>query len=286
MAEQLALDEVVGQRRAVDLNEGRPVLPRPGEVVDGLGGPLLPDPRRPPHEDGRERAQADAPEPFRDLQHGGASQRHRRRSGGVGHRQHEAVFEAAGLEHLPELDEEIREPNRLGQVVPRPGAKGFHSVLDVAVGRHHHDHRRRRTVGPQALQEVDAVAVGEASVEDEDVRGGGVDFRARLAEAFRGAHLEALGNQGLFRQDPENGLVVDHENAGAHAPSRGSVREKTAPRADPSRTRWNLGTDAPSTRKAHGAASSERQKIVLRTLSACRASETGSACSEGTTASI
>src|SRR5262249_44991292 len=50
--------------------------------------------------------------------------------------------------------------------------------------------------------------------------------------------------------------------------------------ADPSRTTWNFADESPSTRKPHGARSSDRQRIVLRTANVRSTSETASGAGE------
>ncbi len=227
VAEQLALDQVVRQGGAVDLEErGVRIGARPGQAVQKLRGALLADTGRTVHEDRRAGADADAPQAVDDLAHRVALRLDHRRALGAAAGDRQPVLQAARLQHLAQLHHQVGELHRLGQVVPGTGLERLDGVLDVSVGGHHDDDgaggvsaRGGGLVRPQALQEVDAVAVGQAAIENEDVRGAAAELDAGLPEGLGGAHLEPLGGQGLFRQDAEHRLVVHHQDAGAHRSS-------------------------------------------------------------------
>ncbi len=163
VAEELALDQRGGEGGDVDGDEGRP-LARP-VIVDGAGHQLLAGAALAgdEHRDGRGGGPADRlphPEHARALadERGVALARRAGGGGGDGGRLHRA---AKGVEERVEVE-------GLGDVVERPELHRVDGALAVPVGGGHH-HRKRRVGGAQLGEQLDAVAVLEAHVEEDAV---------------------------------------------------------------------------------------------------------------------
>ena len=111
----------------------------------------------------------------------------------------------------------------------------------------------------------DAVCEREPAAEQPSERTGPAVMQPRLA-------VESVAEEEALERDGRRIRVVG-KRVGAAAREHDEVARRESAtvslphdsNADPSSTRWNFATASPSTRKAQGARSSDRQKIVLRT---------------------
>ena len=168
MAEELALEEGLGQGRAVDLDEGR--------LVRGLfswmawANSSLPVPLSPRRSTEALRG-GDLADALQDREHRGA----------FAHQVVEAVFLLEALAQHPGLGQEapplegaldhelqLLDVHGLREVVLRPELHGPDRVLDRPIGRHDHDHGRGMHLADSA-QELDPVHPGQAEVGEHEV---------------------------------------------------------------------------------------------------------------------
>ncbi len=70
-------------------------------------------------------------------------------------------------------------------------------------------------LGPEALQDLDAVEAGEAQVEDDQVRDELLGQRQGLDPVAGALDLVALGPQGAAQDVGDRLVVLDHEDARA-----------------------------------------------------------------------
>jgi hypothetical protein len=208
VAEELALDEILGERGAVQPLERAPRAGR--EPVDGARDQLLSGPALAAHEHLRVA--------LRDLLHLGADLIERAALpdhlvGRAGQRAQALVLalerfqlERALHGHLQSLGTE-----RLLDEIHGAEADRLHRLLDGAVARHEHD----RQVGMRSLhrfEKGDAVLAGKAKVGEEEVHLLIAEHLFRFLGA-RGREdiVVALQARGGLEQD--GGLVVDDEDA-------------------------------------------------------------------------
>jgi hypothetical protein len=120
----------------------------------------------------------------------------------------------------------------LGGVVEGAEAHRADGALAVAIGRRHDDRHVGRFAAAQRLQEVDAVAVLQAYVEQHAVDGLGLQHRAGLREPRRRDGLVARPAQHAHEPLTQGPLVVDHQHrrhahASCAAAARGSSTTNT-----------------------------------------------------------
>ena len=216
VAEQLALQQLLRQRRRRDVDERlRRAL---AVVMDGLGGEVLPGARLAGQQHGRGRARRDAGEQRLDLHH-------RRRCPDD---RLEAVLAAlaaaqvahfaakpARLEPLLHHERHFVEVERLVDVVIRAEAHGFDRVLHARIRRHQDDER----FGRQLLdtpQHIQAVAVRQPQIQQDqvDLRRDLRDGRGR-GRCFRNG--VAVVSEPLTQRPPNQILVIhDEKVCGTH----------------------------------------------------------------------
>jgi hypothetical protein len=227
---QLALDEVFGNRPAVDRDEG---LRRAGRaVVDGPRHQLLADARL-----------------ARD-EHGGLEVGHageRREEGphglGAGHEAVEAVLPTHGsaqlavlphehlaLLHLAQGEGEVGRGEGLGEVVCRAALDGRQGVLVGAVGAHHH-HHHVGVLRAELFHQLEPRAARHTHVGDHKLHRVARHRGEGLVDAPHGQHLPPLLAQVGAQGEPEVFFIVDEQQLG----HRGTAM-KCTPRPSAHRT--------------------------------------------------
>ncbi len=99
---------------------------------------------------------------------------------------------------------------RLGQVVEGAGAEGFHGGVGVAVAGHQDD-LGGRIVAADLLQEVEAVAVLEADIDQHEVVGLLTELEARVGDARGSVDLETLAAEPVGHRLQQASIVVDQQ---------------------------------------------------------------------------
>ena len=212
VAEQLALDQPVGDRGAVDGDEGT-LAARP-QIVDGprdqllAGAALAPD----QHRDLRHR---DATDGLEDLLHDGAAAEQApelilRRD--LRAQPHHLALQLAAREQLAHLDAERLHLEGLGQVVGGAELHGLDGGGD-GPGAAQHDHRRRRRPAARAPR-AGRSRCGRASRGRAGSGPGAPRRAARSASStLAGGHHLALLLEQHAKRFLHPGLVVDHQDA-------------------------------------------------------------------------
>ena len=108
----------------------------------------------------------------------------------------------------------LLEIDRLGQVVKGAGFQRLDGVLGRAVGRDD-DAALRPPLGHQLFEQIQAQAVGQAHVGDDDVKAPGGQLVARLGHVGGAEHLVPGAQQGQLVQRTQIGFVVHHQHTGA-----------------------------------------------------------------------
>src|SRR5438045_3618064 len=233
VAEQLALEERLGERRAVQLDEG---------LLAAAGGLGVQEPRDDLlaraalalQQDRRGGAARDRPQPVERLAHGraaGLEERARR----TGAQRRHALAQPARLERLADLDEQVGKLDGLGEVVLRALPQRQDGVLDVGeIGRDQEERVEPALlrVAREAREHLDAVEVGKVAVQHHHVRGLGGEEPHALRAGLGRTDAIALAREGLAGDDPEGLLVVDEED-------RAHWTSTTAKRAPRSRPCWS-----------------------------------------------
>ena len=211
MSEQLALQQVLVQRRAVDHDERLAGAQR--QAVDFTRHDLLAHAALTADQDGRV-GRGDAFEEVEHLAH----------VTGVGddrvarcHALHVArqcivvALECLLLECLGEHGLEFREPAWLGEEVVRALLHGADRFFHGAVGGEHHDFRRRPVL-THLGQQVEPRAVRHAHVEQHQIEALTRERAARLGQVAGLLHAVARARQFTARQGPERRLVIDEQD--------------------------------------------------------------------------
>jgi hypothetical protein len=226
-AEELGLDEVVGEVRARERDEGA-ASPRAARV-DGLRDQALARAGLARHEHGRvaRRCHVD------DGAHLG--------EGGRVADEHDAVrvaplpvglasLDALELEHLDAAvdgDEERLELERLAEVVEGAGADRGHGVLELGE-RRHEDDLQRRAAREQAGAERVAAPVGELLVEEHHVDVARRREREGLVQASRRERGEPARGERVAQAAAQERVVVDDQH-GARAAGVGRALARDGP---------------------------------------------------------
>src|SRR5439155_1732846 len=109
--------------------------------------------------------------------------------------------------------DELPEGERLRQVVVAAGAEAREAVRQRVAGREEH-HRCVDTLRPERLADVPPVRVGQANVEDEDVRHGLGDAAEQVRAGGEALRLEALLAQAPDEDSAQLVVVLGDEDAG------------------------------------------------------------------------
>ena len=235
VAEELALEEVLGERGAVDGDEG--VVAAGALEVDGPGGHLLARPALAGDQDGRVR-RGDLLDEDVDLLHRPALADHLLEAVAVLEvplEEDVLLLEPPGGQAPADDDLQLLDVERLDDVVERPGLEGLDGLGDAAVGRDQDD-REVGPVFPGVAEDVHAVGPGHLDVGHDQVdlfllqdleapggREGGLDRVAFLLEDDREQVEEALFV--VDDQDRFHGLNLTRRRAGG----RGSVITTSVP---------------------------------------------------------
>ena len=122
----------------------------------------------------------------------------------------------------PEARCQLADAERLLDIVVRAKVERL-DLLRLAIARGEDDYRRLREL-PDLAQDVLAVAIRQAEVEDDEVRRAGRRQPQSLSAGFGRLHLKAGGAKRNGEKPLNLRLVVDHENTGLlHAAGLGSI---------------------------------------------------------------
>ena len=215
VAEQLALQQRLRQRRAVD-GDHRGVLAAAG-VVERACDSLLAGAALPGDQDRGVRIGHSLDE-LPDRLHRRALARDLADHAGGVHLLSQAsdlVAQGAVLHGTVERQGEGRHVERLGDEVVGPGPDGLDGRLHAAEGGDHH-HRRVRSVGGDLRAQVDAVAATQVDVGDHDVELLGLEQPEGLVGRGPRAARVALGRQLGHQRVTHLSIVVDDQNSPGH----------------------------------------------------------------------
>jgi len=186
--EELALEQLLGERRARDVDKGarRAVA----VVVDRLGGQVLPRAGLTGEQDGGCGAHGDTLEQrLRGLHRGGVADDRveaELASGGRAQR-FDLTAQPAGLERLLDEQRHLVDVERLVDVVEGTELERLDRVVDGRI-RGHQDHERVRVQLLHTFQNRQTVGVGQAEIQEDEI-----DLLASLFEGGgRGRALEHL----------------------------------------------------------------------------------------------
>jgi hypothetical protein len=211
VAEHLALDELVGDGRAIQLDEGL-LAPR-REGVDGARDQLLAGAALPRDEDAALRGGRHLHQLI-DPPHGSRAADHAV-SGAVRHRFE--VLLASRKRRLQDAVHDLEEAltrDRLLEEVGRPRAHGLHGVGDGSHARDDHDGRAWR-FALKLPQDVDAGTVREAQVQQDRPRASLTEYPQAFSDRGGGHRPVTTGLEQLDAQLPYQVIVVDDQDRGA-----------------------------------------------------------------------
>ena len=224
VSEQLRLDQIPGQRRAVEVHER--ALGPIAAVVQRAGREVLPGPGLALDEHRRWRAvrvpgeALDAGDSRSERGHRGARPDQRN----VPARSLLAlarILEPPRQLRLPQdtldLDHQLVEIDRLDQVVVGTVLHRRDRVLQAAEGRQHKHREIGLVAGPELAQEVQAGAVGQPHVEQKEVGAAGGEPGPRRGQIEGQLAPHAALAQLLADRAREQLLVIDDEDGGAAA---------------------------------------------------------------------
>ena len=105
---------------------------------------------------------------------------------------------------------ELRQIERLGQVIVRPQVEAAHPV-GQRIERSEHQHRHTGPAGPQAAQHIQAAEAGQADVEDRQVVA--LDRQCVVRLLAVSDHVDRIGalDQGPAERIREDRVVLDEE---------------------------------------------------------------------------
>lgn len=214
VAEELALDEPLGDRRGVDGDEG--AIPARTEFVDRPGDDLLAGPAL-PRDDRRRVAGGEELDGAEELAHRPALADEGPETGAVV----EAGLEGAGLTPLRhvfrrglEESPQLAVVQRFGQEVLRTALHRLDGGVDAPVGGDEDD-RPARVVALEAPEEVEPGGAGEDDVGDDEVGRAAPDRGVGLVRVGCGDDVVAPVLDAHGEDLADRGLVVDHEDGQA-----------------------------------------------------------------------
>jgi hypothetical protein len=220
VAEELALDELLGDRRTVDLDER--LVPPVRVAVDGAGHELLAHPALAGDEHGRARGRG-APHRLPDLLEGAAAAHHAVAVVEDEPQPPVLLGEALLAERVPRGDQDALAVGRLLDEVEGAQLHRLHRRLHRAVAGEDND-GRRAVLLLQLLQDLEPVHLGHLDVEEHEVR------RLLLGELephrpVRGEEdLVALVLEDHLEGRADGVLVVDDEDPRLHGRLSTSIR--------------------------------------------------------------
>ena len=132
--------------------------------------------------------------------------------GEVADAQQAALALEAPPQQRAQSGQQLRQGERLDQVVVGAGIEPLDPVVD-GVARGEHQDRRVVTGAAHAAAHGEPVDVGQPEVEDQRVRGGLRQRLERLAARGHGHHLVALEAEGPVDGPADGEVVVHHEDA-------------------------------------------------------------------------
>src|SRR5581483_8995453 len=215
VAEELGLEQRIGERRAVDRDEA-PALPLPLEV-DRARGELLAGARLAVDQHGRVvlREHADGLE---DLVHHPVPAHHVGERVPVGQLAPEVVDlveQAALLEDLLRREEDLLLLERLRDVVARALLDRLDRALDARVAGDHDDVEVRPPIADLA-GEPDPVGAGDLEIHDRERELELREHAERLGRVRRGRHRVLLRGVQLLQLATDERVVVDDQDARFH----------------------------------------------------------------------
>ena len=229
VAEELALKQRRRQRGQVDRDERRRAARR--VVVDGARDELLAGAGLAGDQHGRLGGSRPADE-LPDAEHRGAGADQPAPRGGERCRWRERLHQRSLLDRALDGGEQQREIERLGEVVERAVAHRLDGALAVPIRGGHDDGDVAVPARPQLAEQLEAVAVAQAEVEQHAVDRLRGDEPARFAETRRGHRTMAELGHRASEALAHARLVLDDEN-GDHATSRSrgsdSAKQVTSP---------------------------------------------------------
>ena len=206
MTKELALEERVDHRRAVDGDKGL-LAPR-ADLVERARHQLLPRARLAAHQNDLG-VRGEPLNEAEDLLHGGASSHHAAVLDLARHLAFERHEVGPALELLADLGQHLAEPlevERLGQVLAGAQLDGFDRAVDGGEAGHQDDFAARH-LGADLAQEVETVDVGHAEIDHRQIGRSPHQAAHRVGAARAGHDVEAgLGGQPL--EDAQDGQVV------------------------------------------------------------------------------
>lgn len=214
MAEEFALEEIGGDRRAIDRNEG--ARPAAAEIVNGARHHLLAGPRLAGDEHGHI-AIGEPSDPLLDLAHRRTrADQPALRSGGRRRR-------GGGGEHAAEKVGERLAPDRLGEIVKSPETHGLDGGETARRGG---DDRNRRGggTGHDVGEYGKPLAPRQTEIEEDRLHAARPESGEPLGSVRGKGGLVAEIGDGLGKAFPKGRIVVDDQNA-----RHGSSTSKTAP---------------------------------------------------------
>jgi hypothetical protein len=123
----------------------------------------------------------------------------------------------ARLQGLLDQKGDLVDIERLVDVVVRPQLHGLDGAFDRRIGRHQ-DHQRVGIVIFDALEDLEAVRIGQAVIEQHQI-GRRLELRAGVFSRRRLQHVVPLAAQPLAQRPANQRFVVDDQNGGVcHLP--------------------------------------------------------------------
>ena len=214
VAEQLALEQRLGNGRAVDRHE-RPPRPR-RFVVQRTRDQPLPRPRLAHHQD-RRRDVGDPRDLLdQDANRLAAPQNRLVRTPGLERalEQGRLTSQITLLERAAQEEHELVGLERLRQVMERAETDRLHRRVDRAVAGHH-DHRTRRIGLARRGEETETVELGHSQIGHEPIEVLFRQHRERLARRGRRDGREASVIEAVDDHLGHRGVVVDDQDPGA-----------------------------------------------------------------------
>ncbi len=206
VAEELRLEQVLGDRRGVERDErarGARAVPVQGARHQLLAGAGFAGDQH------RHRGTRQAADGAKHLLHGRRAPEELRDARGP--RLAVAAAERAARRTAHQRHRLV-DVEGLGQVLERPALVGRHRAAEVRV-RGHHDHRQRRARIADAPQQLQSRGARHADVGDEHVGGVAPQRIERRLRGLEGARRHAVVAQRAFQHPADGSVVVDQPDS-------------------------------------------------------------------------